>query len=51
VRQDPELQKIFAEELKQNLKPPLLQTATSVKGMEFKKVILYKFGNAYRQNF
>ncbi|MFT0788158.1 hypothetical protein [Synechococcus sp. H55.10] len=51
VRRDPELQKVYAEELEQNLKPPLLQTVTAVKGMEFKKVILYKFGDYYRQKF
>ncbi len=51
AHQDPELQRFFAEELEQNLKPALLQTVVSVKGMEFKKVILYKFGDYYRQNF
>ncbi|MFS8806894.1 hypothetical protein NW837_05445 [Synechococcus sp. R6-10] len=51
VRQDPDLQRVFAEELEQNLKPALLQTVTAVKGMEFKKIILYKFGDCYRQNF
>ncbi len=51
AHQDPELQRFFVEELEQNLKPALLQTVVSVKGMEFKKVILYKFGDYYRQNF
>jgi hypothetical protein len=51
VAQDPKLQKIFAEELAQNLKPAQLQTVTAVKGMEFKKIILYKFGDYYQQNF
>jgi superfamily I DNA/RNA helicase len=51
VAQDPKLQKIFVEELAQNLKPAQLQTVTAVKGMEFKKIILYKFGDYYQQNF
>jgi len=51
VAQDPELQKIFAEELAQNLKPAQLQTVTAVKGMEFKKIILYKFGDYYKHSF
>ncbi len=48
IRQDRELKNLFAEELEQNIKPAVLQTVMAVKGMEFKKVIVYKFGEHYR---
>lgn len=51
IRKDPELKNIFAEELQENVKPAVLQTVTAVKGMEFKKIILYKFGDAYQKTF
>ncbi len=51
IRQDPNLQTIFAEELQENVKPAVLQTVTAVKGMEFKKIILYKFGDTYQKTF
>lgn len=47
ITQDQDLRTIFAEELKQDQKPAMLQTASSIKGMEFTKVILYKFGEFY----
>ncbi|MEN9259733.1 MAG: hypothetical protein Q6L60_02115 [Thermostichus sp. HHBFW_bins_43] len=51
VRRDPQLPAVFAEELRHNRKPEILQTVTAIKGMEFKKILLYKFGEYYQQNF
>ena len=51
IERDAELKAIFNDSLNNRLKPAMLQTATAVKGMEFKEIILYKFGEYYQQNF
>ncbi|MFQ3613986.1 MAG: hypothetical protein SNJ68_09775 [Cyanobacteriota bacterium] len=51
LHRDPHLRQIFAQDLEQHQKPEMLQTVTAVKGMEFKKIILYKFGDYYRHRF
>ncbi|NJM00605.1 MAG: hypothetical protein HC924_18330 [Synechococcaceae cyanobacterium SM2_3_2] len=51
IEQDPHLKLLFEGSLQEGKKPDNIQTPASIKGMEFQKVIIYKFGDYYNRHF